>query len=393
MANYNINIFGSTGEIGNKTLNILRKYYSSIKINLLVSNQNYKKLIKQTNYFTPKYICIINHKHIPYIKENINLKKTKVIHPNDLNNFLNNSYSDLTILSISGYNALNYFLSIIKNTKLLGLVNKECIVSAGHLFNKLTKKYKTIIFPIDSEHNSLFQYFDKSNIKNYKDIKKIFLTASGGPFYGKKNNNNSFTLSKALNHPKWKMGYKNSIDSATLANKCLEIIEAYYLFNIPFEKLDIIIHPQALAHSIIEYKNFTSIINYFYHDMAIPINNFFIYATKNNNLIKNNNLYDFKSSINLSFDNPLIKEFPIIKTFNKLDKTKPLNVIKFNCANEVAVELFTKKSIKFKDINKFINKSLSINLNYSVNSLSSIIKFQKEYVQMLYNKFLINNKF
>ena len=391
MKKYNINIFGSTGEIGNKTLNILNKFYKSIKINLLVSNQNYIKLIKQTNHYNPNFICIIDYKKIPYIKKHINLKKTKIIHPNDLNFFLNSSFSDLSILSVSGYSALNYFLPIIKNTKVLGLVNKECIVSAGHLFSKLKKKYKTIIFPIDSEHNSLFQYFD-NNINKYNDIKKIYLTASGGPFYQKKNKNN-FTLAKALKHPKWKMGYKNSIDSATLANKCLEIIEAHYLFNISFEKLDIIIHPEALVHSIIEYKNFTSIMNYFYHDMTIPINNFLIYSTKKNKLKTNNNLFDFKVSNNLTFNRPSINNFPIIKTFNKLNKLDSMSVIKFNCANEVAVELFIKKLIKFKDINNFINKSLSINLNYSVNSLSSIIKFQKEYVKMLYDKFLTNNKF
>ena len=385
MANYNINIFGSTGEIGNKTLNILRKYYSSIKINLLVSNQNYKKLIKQTNYFTPKYICIINHKHIPYIKENINLKKTKVIHPNDLNNFLNNSYSDLTILSIAGYNALNYFLSIIKNTKLLGLVNKECIVSAGHLFNKLTKKYKTIIFPIDSEHNSLFQYFDKSNIKNYKDIKKIFLTASGGPFYGKKNNNNSFTLSKALNHPKWKMGYKNSIDSATLMNKCLEIVEAHYLFKIPYNKLNIIIHPESLIHSIIEYENYTSTMNYFYHDMFIPIFNFVNFFTPSNKKenINKNFLIDFKNDMKLNFHEVSLNRYPIYKIFQNLDKSDTSNLIKFNCANEYAVDLFKSGVIKFNEISESIQFFLSLEFNYPVNSINSIIEFQKKYVKKI----------
>ena len=389
MKNYSLNIFGSTGEIGSKSINIINKYYNSIKINLLVANKNYKKLIHQTNLIKPKHICLLDNTKYEIMLRLVKSKKTKIIHPNDLIKFLNKNYSNITLLSISGYNALNYLLPIIKNTKILGIVNKECIVSAGHLLKSLSKKFNTDIFPIDSEHYSLFNYFNSTNNLNHSNIKSIFLTASGGPFY--KKNNKNFSVLKALKHPKWKMGYKNSIDSSTLTNKCLEIIEAHYLFNIPYEKLKIIIHPEALVHSIIEFNNSTSIMNYFYHDMSIPISNFLKYAIKNKGQDIYKKKYNFKLKNRLDFDKPKISNYPILKTFYNLKKNNPINVIKFNCANEMAVELFIKKMINFRDINKFIDKSLSLDLHSKVNTINNIIKFHNEYAKLLQSNFYMYN--
>ena len=382
---FNINIFGSTGEIGSKSINIINRFYNPIKINLLVANKNYKKLIIQSKLVKPKYVCLLDHTKYDLIKKSLKKYKTKIIHPLELKEFLKKSSSDMTLLSISGYNALNYLLPIIKNTKLLGIVNKECIVSAGHLFKGLSKKFNTNIFPIDSEHYSLFNYFNTFKNNEYKEIKNIFLTASGGPFYNIKNKN--FSVNRALKHPKWKMGYKNSIDSSTLANKCLEIIEAHYLFNIPYDKIKIAIHPQALVHSIIEFKNNTSIMNYFYHDMSIPISNFLTYGIKDNQFKVLNKKFNFKLNDKLFFDKPKALKYPILTTFYNLNKNSPINVIKFNCANEIAVELFFKKIINFKDINKFIDKSLSIDLHSKVNTIDSIIKYHNKYVKLLQSNF------
>ena len=382
-----INIFGSTGEIGSKSISILLKNFNFYKINLLVANKNYKKLIYQAKLLKPKYICLLDKSKNSLLKKSLKNIKVEIIEPDKLYNYIYKSSSDITLISISGYNALNYLLPIFKNTNLIGMVNKECIVSAGHLFNKLCKKYKTQIFPIDSEHFSLFQYINISKFKNIK-TKNIYLTASGGPFYkDKKNQISNKSVKEALNHPKWKMGYKNSIDSATLVNKCLEIIEAHYLFNLPFEKLKIVIHPEALIHSIIEYKNYTSIMNYFYHDMSIPLYNFFSYANKVYKYNLNNETFAFKMKETLNFDNPDDKKFPILKIFNKLDKSNPLEVIKFNCSNEFAVDLFVKKRIKFSEINKIIEKSLSIDLKSRFNTISSILDFQQKYLKKLQYKF------
>ena len=182
------------------------------------------------------------------------------------------------------------------------------------------------------------------------------------------------------------MGYKNSIDSATLANKCLEIIEAHYLFNTSFNKLNIVIHPEALIHSIIEYSNNTSVMNYFYNDMFIPLFNFFSSLKKPSNF-QNIDKFKFNNNSQLNFLKVDIKKFPITKIFNELDKNMPTNIIKFNLANEFAVNLFINNKIKFWEIHKYIENSLTINFNFSTNSINSIIEFQREYNKVLSYKY------
>ena len=379
----NINIYGSTGKIGSLTLDILNKYFPKIKINLLTANKNYKKLLRQIEIFNPKYVYLSNEINSKYLKKLIKNKKTKLLNYNDLIEYLNNHKSYLSILSISGYNSLYYLESIFKNTDNLGLVNKECVVSAGHLFYKMKKKYKVNIFPLDSEHFSISKYFIKNT--NFK-FKKIYITASGGPFFSRNIKTfNKITFSEAIKHPKWNMGYKNSIDSATLANKCLEIIEAKYLFDIPFNKIDIIIHPESLIHSIVEFPNLTSDFNYFYHDMFIPIFNFL----NDLNNVKKNFLFNNKFNLNFSkngqfnFHRVDTLKFPIYKIFKKLKHENPAELIKFNCANEYAVELFKKNIIKFDQIGETIHNLLSYDINYPINTVKSIIEFQNIYVNKI----------
>ena len=183
------------------------------------------------------------------------------------------------------------------------------------------------------------------------------------------------------------MGYKNSIDSATLVNKCLELIEAHYLFNLPYDKLRMLIHPEALVHSIIEYNNYTSVMNYFYHDMYIPLFNFFSETINEKNYPISNNNYDFKKNSSLNFYKPNLKQFPILNIFNEIEKS-PINLIKFNCANEFAVNLFAEKKINFGNIHNIIANSLSLDLNSQVNNVKNIIDFQNNFIEILKSKFL-----
>jgi len=382
----NINIFGSTGSIGSNSLKLLSKFFPEIKINLLVVNKNYKKLIKQVYQYKPNFIFINDNSKIDYIKKNIN-KKTKILQKKEINQYLQNSKTDLTLLAISGYESLNYFESIIKNTKNLGLVNKECVVSAGHLFKNILKKNNIKLFPLDSEHFSLSTYFNNDLNINYN---KIFLTASGGPFLNNKFEDiKNVSFNQAKKHPKWKMGYKNSIDSSTLSNKCLELIEAHYLFNIPFEKLDAIIHPEALIHSIVQLNNHTSNLNFFYHTMDIPLFNFF---NLNNNdinfskLIKNKN-YDFSKYTTFNFKEINLNLFPIYNLFLKMNKNDPKDFIKFNLGNQFAVELFKNKKINYGDIYKIVAESVSIDTNNSINSLENIIKYHFDFNRLLTIKY------
>ena len=365
-----INIFGSTGIIGSKTLNIISSHFPSIKINLLCSNSNVKKLILQCKIYCPKYIYINDITKINFLKKNVN-PNTKILNFDELIFYLNNSKSDLTILAISGYKSLNYLESILINTKSLGLVSKEAIVSAGHLFKKFTKKIKNKIYPLDSEHFSIF----KNIKKNKNELKKIYLTASGGPFLGKNYESlRHVSFIQASKHPKWKMGYKNSIDSATLVNKCLELIEAHYLFEMPFDKFDILIHPQSQIHSIFEYNNYIYNMIAFQNDMSIPIYNFL--NQKFNYLLKIDK-FRISNNISYNFSNVKNKEFPIYNFFKKLNKSDPSNIIKFNVGNEYAVNLFKNKNIKYTEIFKIISKITSINMEYKLNNIKDILKYHE----------------
>ncbi len=368
-----INIFGSTGEIGKKSLKLIYNSFPDINVNLLCANSNIKLLIKQIKIFNPKYVYVNDLASSKKIKSMIS-NKTKIFSFNELNNYLKNSKSDLSLLAISGYKSLYYLDQIIFNTKNLGIVSKEAIVSAGHIFKK--KKYfnKTNIFPIDSEHYSLFEYF--SSTKSNLNFRKVVITASGGPFYKTKYNKlHKIKFQQAIKHPKWKMGYKNSIDSATLVNKCLEVIEAHYLFNIPFEMIKIVIHPEALVHSIIEKDNYILKMNLFKNDMAIPILNFLKLSNKSN-IIDHSNLR-LKKYDKLTFLDVKSDYFPIYDFFIKMDKSKPANLIKFNIGNEFAVNMFKNNLIKYTDICKIIKKVCALNLNSELNTIKDIIEYHE----------------
>ena len=365
-----INIFGSTGIIGTTTLDIIRNNFSDLKINLLCCNNNVYKLIKQIHIHSPKYVYLNNSKKINILKKNIN-NKTKILNYDELLYYLYNSNSDLSLLAISGYKSLNYFEPILKNTSSLGLVSKEAVVSAGHLFKNYNKTLRDKIYPLDSEHFSIFQNIKNKNLK----LKNITITASGGPFLGKKYKSlNNISFSKASKHPKWKMGYKNSIDSATLVNKCLELIEAHYLFALPFNKLKILIHPESKIHSIFEYENYLFNLIAFHNDMTIPIYHFLNQKFK---FSLSNNKYQIPYNSSFNFSNVQNQEFPIYKFFQNLDKSDPSNIINFNVGNEYAVNLFKNKHIKYTDIFKIISKITSINMNYKLNNIKDIIKYHE----------------
>ena len=376
----NINIYGSTGTIGLKTLEIVEKNFSNIKVNLLCAKSNINLLKKQIYKFKPKYAFLKDYYKFTNFPSKID--NTHILNFEELKNYLSSSRSDYSVLAISGYKSLYYLEHIISNTDNLGIATKEVIVSAGHIFKKKNFFKKTNIYPLDSEHFSIYEFFSKINFN--KQIKKIILTASGGPFYKSRFKTlKNIRFNEAIKHPRWKMGYKNSIDSATLVNKCLELVEAHYLFNIPFDKLDILIHPEALVHSVIEYENYVTHFNLFKNDMKIPILNFL--QSNRSKYVKNSeNLY-IKNLTSLNFQDVKNDIFPIYKFFKNIDKKKPQNLIKFNIGNEYAVNLFKNKKINYTDIFKIIQKVTSLNLNYSVNTIKDIINYHEEIENKLKN--------
>ncbi len=368
-----INIYGSTGIIGRKTLDVIDRHFPDIKINLLCVKSNINLLRNQIKKYNPKYVFVYDEKKSS--KLNLKKNKTKLLNYEQLLDYLNSTKSNLSVLAVSGYKSLYFLDHIIQNTENLGIASKEAIVSAGHIFKKNKYFKKTNIFPLDSEHHSLHENFN--NLKDNNSIKKIIITASGGPFYNRKFLSlKNIKFSQAIDHPKWKMGYKNSIDSATLVNKCLELIEAHYLFDIPFTDLKILIHPQAIVHSAVEFQNFTTQLNLFKNDMKIPIYNF-LNQFDLNTLNKKDDLY-LKNIPLLKFLEVKNDIFPIYNLFKNINKELPQNLIKFNIGNEFAVELFKNGKIRYTDIYKIIKKVTSLNLYSPVNTIKGIIKYHEE---------------
>jgi 1-deoxy-D-xylulose-5-phosphate reductoisomerase len=340
-------ILGSTGSIGQATLKIISKNKKDFDVVLLNGNSNIKLLISQAKKYKPKYIYYNNF----YYKEKIKFfcKTNNIIFIDDLG-LLTTIKFDITVAAISGIAGLIPTLNIIKFSKKILIANKESIICGWKFILKELKKYHCKFTPIDSEHFSIFNLIENKNINS---IKFIYLTASGGPFFGKKVNLNKVTPSEAIRHPNWKMGKKISIDSANLMNKVLEVIEASLIFNMPISKFKIIIHPQSLVHAIIEFKNGLSSMLYHYNDMKIPItnslyNNFFNFKKTN----------DICLSLNkLTFNDPDIKKNPSLKILKFKNLLNENGFILINALNEILVQRFLENKITFADI---INKLLAI---------------------------------
>jgi len=333
-------ILGSTGSIGLSTLEIISNDKKNFDVILLSGNNNYKLLISQAVKFKPKYIYSNNFSLTEKIKNFC--KNNKIVIISDLN-LLKKIKFDITVSAISGIAGLLPTLNVIKFTKKILIANKESIICGWKFIHKELKKYNCSFTPVDSEHFSISNLLQN---KNKSLIKYIYLTASGGPFFSKKINLKKVTPTQAAKHPNWKMGKKISIDSATLMNKILEIIEASLIFNLPINKFKIIIHPQSLIHAIIEFKNGLSSMLYHNNDMKIPLAN-----SLYDNLYVNNGRSDkFSFKNKLSFYNPNIKKFPSIKIlgFKKvLDET---GFILINVLNEILVQRFLNNKILFTDI-------------------------------------------
>ena len=341
-----IAILGSTGSIGTTSLKIIEKKLNLFKIELLSANKNYNKIYKQIIKFKPRYFVVTNNNIFLKIKKKLNNKKTKI-----LNNYEKVSFSnkkvDITIASIPGIAGLEPTINFTKKSKKMLLANKESVICGWQIISKIGKKHRTKIVPIDSEHFSILKL-----LENHKEseIEKIYITASGGPFLNlSKNRFKSIKPSDAVKHPKWSMGKKISVDSSTLMNKILELIEAQKIFPFDLKKYQILIHPQSLVHAIIKLKNGITKLLYHEPDMTIPISNA-IFDSK----VDINNYISKKDKIkNLEFIDPDEKRFSAIKLIPKLNKYVSTPII-INAANEILVDHFLKKKISFTSILRYL---------------------------------------
>ena len=350
-----ISILGSTGSIGLSTLSIVDKKKNYFKVHLLSAKKNYKIAYKQILKYSPIFFIITDPVIYKKLKSKIKSKKTVILNSFKHVNF--KKKNDITISAIPGIAGLEPTLKLIKSSKKMLIANKESIICGWDLIKHSAKVNKSKIIPIDSEHFSIFKLIENHDLK---EIKKVYLTASGGPFLNYKLSKlKKVTPKEALKHPKWKMGKKISIDSATLMNKIFELVEAQKIFNLPNNKLDILIHPDSLVHAIVEFKG--GLIKFIYHEtsMIIPLANAIFegdldienfYKTKKSNL---------NSKIqNLNFKKVDARIFPIVKLKKRINEHYSTPII-INAANEILVDQFLQKKIPFFSIFKFIMNTLN----------------------------------
>ena len=346
-----IAILGSTGSIGKSTFNIIKKNKKEFEVMLLTTNKNIKEILKQIKKVKVKNILITDNLY--YLKVKKILKNRNINVYNDINNLnkIIKKKIDYTMCSITGLAGLKPTLDSVQFSRRIAIANKETLICAWNLIEKELIKNKTEFIPIDSEHFSIWSLLDN---KSKKNVDKIILTASGGPFLTKsKKYLNNINPKDALNHPNWKMGKKISIDSATMMNKVFEVIEAKKIFGLNINKFKTFIPPKSYLHAIIKYNN--GLIKLLAHDtnMEIPIFNS-IYIGEYKKLKKYNlNLHKLN---NLNLTKPDSKHFPVLKLLNRVPKNNTLFETALITANDELVNYFLNKNIKYNDIAKMLIK-------------------------------------
>jgi 1-deoxy-D-xylulose-5-phosphate reductoisomerase len=351
-----ISLFGSTGSIGKSTIEVIKHMKNDFSIFALAANTDFSALARQIIDFKPKIVVIgaNQNKDLLYKLVKSKIKQLTILTGEaGLINIAENKSTDILVMAMSGTMGFIPLLKAIEKRKKIALSTKELLVGFGKIIMAQAKKYKTEILPIDSELVGVHQCLDG---KPLHQIKKVILTASGGPFFRRKNLNN-ISINEALKHPVWKMGKKITIDSATLANKGLEVIETSRMFSIPIEKIDVLIHPQSIVHAMVEFNDNTIIASLSRPDMRSCIQYALTYPHRLPSIIHPLNLAEQNK---LEFFRPDLEKFKALKfayQAAKLDGTAPCI---FNAANEQAVNNFIKGKIKFNMIPVIIEKVMSI---------------------------------
>jgi len=350
-----IAILGSTGSIGTQTLEVISANKNIFEVELLSAFSNYKLLITQALFYKPKTIIFGDNSKEKIIRDSLKNENIEIYFgEKSLNDFLNYSYPDIVLTALVGKSGLIPTINCIKKGIDLALANKETLVVAGNIISKLCKEKKVNIYPVDSEHSAIFQCLVGEKTE---EIDKIILTASGGPFRNKKLDElKNITKKEALNHPNWEMGEKITIDSSTLMNKGLEVIEAKFLFDINIEKIKVVVHPQSIIHSMVEFNDGSIKAQLGDPDMKLPIQ----YALSSGIRLKNKfKQYDFFKNNTLTFEEPCFKTFNNLKLAYDAGKAGGNSPCVLNASNEIVVDAFLNEKIKYLDMTKIIEESLN----------------------------------
>ncbi|MEA4972581.1 MAG: 1-deoxy-D-xylulose-5-phosphate reductoisomerase [Candidatus Metalachnospira sp.] len=373
----NISILGSTGSIGTQTLEVVREI-GGINVCALTANVNIDVLEKQIREFEPKIAAVMDKEKAAILKQRVLDCTTKVL--SGMEGVIEAavcSESDTVVTSLVGNIGIIPTIEAIKAGKNIALANKETLVSAGELITDAVKKYGVKIYPVDSEHSAIFQSL-QGNEGN--KIRRILLTASGGPFRGKTRNDLiDVKAENALKHPNWNMGKKVTIDSSTLMNKGLEVIEAKWLFGVDVDDIEVLVHPQSIVHSAVEYEDGAVIAQMGEPDMRVPIQ----YALTYPKRIKNSfPKIDFSVRNSLTFEKPDIDTFKCLSLAYKAVKCGGTMPTVMNSANEIAVQAFLDGKTSFLSIADIIEKTMAtytVKYNYSVEDLIEADAWAREF--------------
>ena len=360
-----ISILGSTGSVGTQSLDVVRNL-KKFEVVALSAGKNINLLESQIREFDPKFVCISDEsdaedlsekfKHITFFHGIKGLQKISRI-----------DESEIVLNAVAGFTGIYASVSAIEAGKSLVLANKESIVAGAHFLMNLAKEKKCRILPIDSEHSAVWQCIDGKE----KFLRRIILTASGGPFFGlERENLKNVTKEQVIRHPTWKMGAKISVDSATMMNKGLEIIEAAHLFGVPASSIDVLIHPQSIVHSMVEFVDGNIISQMSVPDMKFPIQYALTYPERFN---YSNGFLDLSNVCNLSFYNPSDETNKILNLCRESSNDNSLSCA-LNAVNEVAVGAFLNKKISFLDIENIIFQGIDKFNPLKISSLSDIIE-------------------
>lgn len=349
-----IAILGSTGSIGTQALDVVRNLPQEFSVEVLAANSNVELFSKQVEEFKPKLAVLADEKSYKKFSAEKNFDGVEIAGGRQA--FIDAATFDgveIVLTSMSGFSGLEPTLKAIENKKNIALANKETLVVAGELVTKAAENFGVKILPVDSEHGAFFQCLQG---EKFSSIEKLLLTASGGPFRGKKISDlKNATMEKVLAHPTWNMGKKITVDSASLVNKGLEVIEAKWLYKVSYEQIQVVVHPQSIVHSMVEFCDGSIIAQLAAPDMRLPIQYALTYPERKISPIKKLNFWEIK---NLTFEKPDVETFRGLKfayDAGKIGGTMPCT---FNAANEIAVENFLNGRIKFLQIYDVIENAL-----------------------------------
>lgn len=375
-----ISILGSTGSIGRQTLDVVREHCDKIKVSAISGNNNIELLEEQILEFAPDLCCVMDDDKALELKKMLPSDiKTEILSGMEgLISAAEYDKSQIIVTAVSGMIGLKPTVAAIKRGKTIALANKETLVTGGNYIMNLSKQYNAPILPVDSEHSAIFQCLMANE---RKAVNKILLTASGGPFRGK---NEEFLktvkVEDALKHPSWSMGKKITIDSATLMNKGLEVIEAKFLFDIEPEQIEVIVHPQSIIHSGVEFIDHSTIAQMGYPDMRVPIQFALFYPNRMENSLKSLSLSDIGA---LTFEKADFKIFKCLALAYEALRAGGTMPAVLNASNEACVKLFLDKKISFLDIGNINEKVMHAHTPAEIDSIEAILRaeqFAKEFM-------------